>query len=185
MTRRAELRRRWRSNVLHLVFGVLLVASGAALAQPRADDAQASLALVAGAGPYVHEGAVLYSYHCAACHGDTGLGFEEARSVFPTSHQTCTRCHRPGNPRTMAPDVIREKNVFDLGIAPALLGDVTALDRFGSAAALRAYVASTMPRPFPGTLTEREYDQIIAFLAAAEEADGGTTEADAATTGDP
>jgi mono/diheme cytochrome c family protein len=158
--------------------GLLVLAwLGGAHAQPRAADAEASLALVADAGPHAREGAVLYAYHCAACHGDTGQGFGEARSVFPPTHRSCTRCHRPANPPTMPADAIRANDVFDIGRAPPLLGEETALDRFGGPAALRAYVAATMPRPFPASLTDAEYDRIVAFLVAADESRSATADA--------
>lgn len=181
-TRRREvpfLSRSLRFGLITAITAIAAAFTSVAWAQPLAEDAQSTLALVADAGPYVHEGAVLYAYHCAACHGDTGQGFAEARSVFPASHQTCTRCHRPANPPTMAPEAIRENNVFGIGEAPALLGDVSALDRFGSAAALKAYISATMPRPFPGTLSDIEYDQVVAFLMEAEGASETTVEADA------
>jgi mono/diheme cytochrome c family protein len=164
--------------VAALLIGLAVIGWGGAHAQPRAADAQASLALVADAGPDAREGAILYAYHCAACHGDTGRGFAEARSVFPPTHRSCTRCHRPANPPTMPADAIRANDVFDIGRAPSLLGEETALDRFGGPAALRAYVAATMPRPFPASLTDAEYDRIVAFLVAAAEPASVTADAD-------
>jgi mono/diheme cytochrome c family protein len=148
---------------------ITVLVSGVAFAQPRASEAEASLSLVEHAGPEAREGAVLYAYYCAVCHGDTGQGFAEARSVFPRSHRGCTYCHRPGNPPTMPADAIQENDVFDIGRAPSLLGAETALDRFGSVVALRAYIGAAMPRPYPSSLTDDEYDRIVAFLIAADE----------------
>jgi mono/diheme cytochrome c family protein len=51
--------------------------------------------LVAGAPDAVLRGAATYDWNCAVCHGDTGLGYAEARLSFPADHRTCTRCHRP------------------------------------------------------------------------------------------
>ena len=121
-----------------------------------------------GADAQVRTGASLYAFHCAACHGDTGQGFEEAVAAFPDSHQTCTKCHRPANPRVMDWSRIRPNNAFSVGEGPALLGPHGAVRRFGSAAALEGYVSATMPRPFPGALSDAEYDAIVAFLTEAD-----------------
>lgn len=158
---------RVRSRVLRLVALTLLIGGGVA-AQPDPSEARASLALVPDGTPQVRTGASLYAFHCAACHGDTGTGFEEAVAAFPDSHQTCTKCHRPANPRVMDWSRIRPNNAFSVGEGPALLGRDGAVHRFGSEAALLGYVRTTMPRPFPGTLSDEEYEAIVAFLLAAE-----------------
>ena len=145
-----------------------LLIGGVAWAQPDPSEAQASLALVPDGDAQVRNGASLYAFHCAACHGDTGAGFEEAVAAFPDSHQTCAKCHRPANPRVMDWSRIRPNNAFSVGEGPPLLGPHGAVQRFGSEASLRAYVAATMPRPFPGALSDAEYDAIVAYLVAAD-----------------
>lgn len=145
-----------------------LLIGGVSWAQPDPSEARASLALVPDGNAQVRTGASLYAFHCAACHGDTGGGFEEAVAAFPDSHQTCAKCHRPANPRVMDWSRIRPNNAFSVGEGPALLGPHGAVRRFGGEAALRAYVGATMPRPFPAALSDAEYDAIVAFLLAAD-----------------
>jgi hypothetical protein len=124
-------------------------------------------ALVADAGEQVRRGADLYALNCAVCHGGSGLGYEEARAAFPEDHRTCTRCHRPGNPRVMSFDEMNERvhDLFDVGDPPALRG-AGALVAFPNAAALSAYNRATMPRYEPGRLRDDEYLAITAFLLA-------------------
>ncbi len=157
-----------RLALVRLAVALALLGTTAAVAQPDPSEARASLALVPGADAQVRTGASLYAFHCAACHGDTGQGFEEAVAAFPDSHQTCTKCHRPANPRVMDWSRIRPNNAFSVGEGPALLGPHGAVRRFGSAAALEGYVSATMPRPFPGALSDAEYDAIVAFLTEAD-----------------
>lgn len=170
-------RRSFRAVWAAVAVAVAVLLSGFAAAQPRSLDAEASLALVEGGSLAAQEGAVLFSYHCAACHGDTGRGMAEARSAFPPSHRGCTRCHRPANPPVLNPSAIRPNDVFDIGVAPALLGSTGSLDRFASPAVLLAYVRATMPRPFPGSLDDDEYRSIVTFLF--EAAGAATAERDA------
>jgi len=149
---------------------MLVIFPSTALAQPREADATASLDLVPNGSAQERSGATLYAFHCAVCHGATGRGFEEARSSFPVSHQSCTKCHRPANPRVLPLAQIQPNNAFSVGVAPALLGSGASVERFGSFDALLGYVRATMPRPFPGALSDDEYRKIVAFLIGA---DGG------------
>ncbi len=121
--------------------------------------------LVADASAEVHVGADLYDRNCAVCHGDTGLGYAEAKLAFPADHRTCTRCHRPGNPTQMSFEemMLREHDLFDLGNPPALRGP-DALAAFVDPVALWAYTGATMPRYQPGRLTATEVRAIVAFL---------------------
>lgn len=149
------------------------VLAGVALAQPNAGDAEATLALVPNAPEDVRQGAMLYDYHCSACHGDTGGGLAEARRSFPRTHRDCTSCHRPHNPPQMEPRAMTPRSAFDVGAAPAVVGQDAVLSRFGSGAALFAYVRATMPRPWPASLGDDDYLKITAFLLAANGVDAG------------
>lgn len=121
--------------------------------------------LVRGAPATVVRGAETYDLHCAVCHGDTGLGYEEAKLAFPADHRTCTRCHRPGNEREMSFETMMERqhDLFDLGDPPALRGP-GALAAFSLDAVLYAYTRATMPRYQPGRLDERAYHDVVEFM---------------------
>ena len=108
-------------------------------------------------------GAVLYAEHCAVCHGKTAQGFSEARLAFPEDHRRCESCHRPNNPPQMDLLAMHSRNAFSVGEAPALVGE-GALTAFPNEAALRSYISKTMPRPFPGSLSEQDYADLSAFL---------------------
>ena len=58
---------------------------------------------------------------------------------------------------------MHSRNAFSIGEAPALVGE-GALANFPNEVALRTYISATMPRPFPGSLSEREYADLSAFL---------------------
>jgi len=121
--------------------------------------------LVDGAPDAVVRGSVTYDQNCSVCHGDTGLGYEEARLAFPADHRTCTRCHRPGNVREMsfATMMERQHDLFDLGMPPALRGPGT-LSAFASDEVLFAYTRATMPRYQPGRLDDASYTDLVAFM---------------------
>lgn len=121
--------------------------------------------LVRHAPSEVRAGAATYAENCAVCHGDTGLGYAEAKLSFPEDHRTCTRCHRPGNVREMSFDEMmqRQHDLFDVGDAPAVRGS-DALASFPSDAALFAYMRATMPRYQPGRLSDDEYRSLVSFL---------------------
>ncbi len=112
----------------------------------------------------VLRGADLYFANCSVCHGDTALGLNEAKTTFPAEDRNCTRCHRPGNSKTVNWTNIQDNNMFDIGNPVALRGD-GALANFPDAATLYAYTRATMPRYQPGFLTDAEYMDITAFLA--------------------
>ena len=113
------------------------------------------------------EGAELFAANCSVCHGETGAGFAEAKLAFPPDHRRCTRCHKSGNPPTMTLKQVeaRQHDLFDVGDPPALRGE-GAMAAHASPEALRAYVAATMPRYRPGTMTEEEYAAVTDFLLA-------------------
>jgi len=153
------------SRALTLV--AISVGGLAGWAQTTPEEAWRTLELVVGASQQVQDGAVLFDHHCSACHGDTGRGFAEAKTSFPENHQRCTSCHKPNNPSVMPQMAMTARNVFDIGLAPAVTGPESRLARFGNAAALYGYVRATMPRPWPGALEEETYLAIVAFLMAA------------------
>ena len=121
--------------------------------------------LVIGAPDAVVRGAETYERNCSVCHGDTGLGYQEAKLAFPADHRACTRCHRPDNVREMSWDEInaRGHNLFDVGDPPALRGPGTMV-AFADDAVLLAYTRATMPRYQPGRLTDVEYADLVAFM---------------------
>ncbi len=121
--------------------------------------------LVTDASDEVRIGAELFDRNCAVCHGDTALGYAEAKLAFPADHRTCTRCHRPGNPTQMSFETMMERqhDLFDVGNPPALRG-ADALTAFADPVALWAYTDATMPRYQPGRLEGVEVRAIVAFL---------------------
>ena len=128
----------------------------------------------------VLQGAELFDYHCADCHGDTALGFEEAKSAFPEDHRHCTRCHKPNSPKLRANMAITPDSSFDIGDPAALRGEGT-LQTFPNAAALHAYMRGTMPRYEPGRLSDEEYWALTAFLLSLHgPLPDGTLDADSA-----
>lgn len=130
--------------------------------QGSSDPPAGSAALVAGASPQVLRGAATYDLHCSACHGDGGGGIAEARRAFPESERRCSRCHRRANPPQMDLARMEWNYAFDIGAPPALTA--AGLARYGSAAGLHAYLSAAMPRPYPGTLSEAEMWDVVAFL---------------------
>lgn len=141
------------------VLGALSVVIVCSLALAfKSEDGQA----VAEVEGQLGRGAALYALRCSVCHGATGQGLAEARLAFPEDHQRCSRCHRPGNPARMANPFI-DNNMFDVGDAPALVGEA-ALTSFPNAAALYTYVQATMPRHAPGTLTKAEFLDVVAHV---------------------
>lgn len=123
--------------------------------------------LVTDAGDQVARGAEVYDRNCAVCHGDSGLGFGEAKLAFPADHRACTRCHKPSNPAVMSLEQVHsmglDHNLFSLGDPPPLRGS-GALAALPSAAALYHYTRAAMPRYRPGTMTDREFLDVTAFL---------------------
>ena len=121
--------------------------------------------LVRHAPRAVRAGAEAYAANCAVCHGDTGLGYAEAKLSFPADHRACTRCHRPGNEREMsfATMMERQHDLFDVGNPPAVRGDGV-LAAFPTDDALFAYLRATMPRYQPGRLSDDAYRSLVAFL---------------------
>jgi hypothetical protein len=117
----------------------------------------------------LEHGAQTYDLHCATCHGDTGLGFAEAKLAFPEDHRRCHYCHRRHNPPQMPLPTMTSRNAFDIGEAPALVGEST-LSQFPNASTLYYYSQATMPRPFPGELDDATYLAITLHMLRLREA---------------
>jgi hypothetical protein len=102
-------------------------------------------------------GAQVFWLYCMPCHGDKGQGLtDEFRMIYPPDHQDCWKsgCHgkRPyTNGWTLPP------------IVPRLIGD-GALNNFPNAASLHGFISSAMPFQAPGTMDDKLYWQVTAFL---------------------
>lgn len=143
-----------------LVLVVALVLGIAATAPRSSADADTGPTLDA----QLQRGQAVYAFSCTTCHGATGAGFEEARSVFPVDHYHCVRCHAPANPPVMTQQQIDQtQSVFSLGDPPPV-NDPHALARFGSAAGLLGYVRATMPRWDPGRLDDDAFLDVTVFV---------------------
>lgn len=140
---------------LGVLTAVVLAASGSSAT--AAPPAETTADLVA-------RGADLYAFNCSTCHGATGAGFDEARAAFPDDHRDCSRCHGTRNPAVMTPHEISiYQTAFSLGVAPPL-NDASSLARYGTAGALYHSIRATMPRWYPGRLTDEEYRAITAHV---------------------
>lgn len=161
------VRSSWVASFLALAWLAAPVAAPAR-AQTSETEAAATLALVQDGTEFVRRGAVLYDHNCSACHGDTGRGLAEAKASFPAAEQNCTRCHKTTNPPQMDHLAMNWRNAFEIGSAPALLGQGATLAPYATGEGLYGYLRATMPRPFPGSLTDEEYAMITGFLVAAD-----------------
>lgn len=121
--------------------------------------------LLANASPQVRAGATEYHMVCEACHGASGLGMAEGRLSFDPAHRYCERCHKPFNAPLWDDVKIGQFNSFNLGDAPALRGP-GALADLPNARVLYGYLKAAMPRYRPGDLTDSQYLEVTAFVAA-------------------
>ena len=118
----------------------------------------------AGLPAQLERGRDVYAFSCTTCHGASGQGFAEARSAFPDDHYHCSRCHMPLNPPAMTPaEIEAAQSTFSLGDPPPL-ADGPTIARYGSAAALYAYVRATMPRWDPGRLGDEAFLDVTAYV---------------------
>jgi mono/diheme cytochrome c family protein len=145
---------------LMLMLAVSMVMSAVTTVQAQDDDDTVTLTTLS---EQLEHGAINYDIHCGSCHGDTGLGFAEAKLAFPEDHRTCHYCHRRNNPPQMSMETMTNRNAFDIGEAPALRGEDT-LTGFGNAQALTYYIQATMPRPFPRKLADETYVAITLHM---------------------
>ena len=160
-------------HALQLAFLIAAVVSTAAIlsgADPLGESQDhVRDALIVGAGAQVARGADIYDRNCAVCHGDSALGFAEARRAFPQDHRACTRCHKQNNPQVMSLEQVveegRDHDLFPIGDPPPLRG-ADALASLPDPVALFHYIRATMPRYRPGTMADQEYLDVTAFLLA-------------------
>lgn len=106
-------------------------------------------------------GALVYYYHCMACHGDREQGLTtEWRAQWDAEHQDCARsqCHGARHPP--------EGFSFPKNFAPALVGS-DALANFVDAQELYDFASTRMPYQAPGSLTHDDYWQLTAFILRA------------------
>lgn len=151
-------------KTLIIVIGLLFASLG--LAQDYVDSIlELTRVDIANSNEQLQEGARVYNLVCADCHGDTGLGFEEALLGFHPDHHNCSQCHRKYNSPHEDDVQVSERNCFNIGEPPPLRTD-GAVKKFQNAAAYFYYIKATMPRYDPNGLTEQEYWNITAFLMA-------------------
>ncbi len=141
----------------------IMVLVGVSVSQEEEIQTVETVTMVAGSSPQVTQGAELFDLYCSACHGDTARGLAEAKLSFPADHRDCTSCHRTNNPPQMEHTMMRYNYAFSIGEPPALHGDDT-LASFPNGFVLYHYIRATMPRPFPGMLSDDEYLAITAFM---------------------
>ncbi len=100
----------------------------------------------------------LFYLYCMACHGDQGQGLtDEFRNrQYPPEDTNCWKsgCH---GPRPYEDGFTLPKTV------PALIGDNT-LTRFQTAQNLYDFIRTAMPFDKPGSLSDEQYLQLLAFL---------------------
>ena len=102
-------------------------------------------------------GAQVYWLNCSACHGDRAQGLtDEFRQLYPEEDRNCWNSHCHG-------DVTYENGFKIPTVVPALAGS-GALNKFATAANLYGFIRAAMPFQNPGSLTEEQYYQIVAFL---------------------
>lgn len=86
----------------------------------------------------VQQGKQLFAEHCAGCHGDTGQGTDDGPNL--AGKHALPVEPRAGSKRTVT---------------------------FRSGADVYAFVAANMPADDPGTLTQPQYNAVVAFALSA------------------
>ncbi len=102
-------------------------------------------------------GSQIYWLNCSPCHGDRGQGLtDEFRQQYPPEDQNCWKSHCHGN--------VTYDNGFKIPkVVPQLIGP-GALAKFPNAASLYGFIHAAMPFQRPGSLTDKQYYQLVAFL---------------------
>ncbi|HZY43848.1 MAG TPA: hypothetical protein VFF70_03785, partial [Anaerolineae bacterium] len=101
--------------------------------------------------------------NCMPCHGDQGQGLTDEFRVrqYPTEDQNCWKsgCHgdRPYDNGFKLPKTI-----------PALIGPGT-LSRFSTAQDLFVFISKAMPFNKPGSLSQTEYLQVMAYMLSSNQ----------------
>lgn len=102
-------------------------------------------------------GAQEYWFQCLPCHGDRGQGLtDEFRLLYPPEEQNCweSGCH----------GLRFYENGWTIPrYVPALIGP-GALQKFPNALVLQAYIKTSMPFQWPGTLDDETAWKLTAFL---------------------
>ena len=118
-------------------------------------------------------GAQAYWLNCSPCHGDRAQGLtDEFREQYPEEDRNCWNSHCHG-------DVTYENGFKIPTVVPALAGSGS-LAKFATAANLYGFIRAAMPFQKPGSLTDDEYYQIVAFLLRQNGLIDGQTEVNAA-----
>ena len=153
--------RRWLS------FSAICFGLGLLLLMPTAKLAASPAATQTPTPPYLPtatpptqagHGKDVFWLSCMPCHGDTGQGLtDEFRfRQYPSDDTNCWKSGCHGN-KPYANGFTLPKTV------PALIGPGT-LQHFNTAQELYAFVRKAMPFSAPGSLTDEQYTQVIAFL---------------------
>lgn len=117
-------------------------------------------------------GAQAYWLYCSPCHGDQAQGLtDEFRQQYPEEDRNCWNSHCHG-------DVTYENGFKIPTVVPALAGPAS-LNKFATAANLYGFIRAAMPLQNPGSLTDEEYYQIVAFLLRKNGLTDGQTEVSA------
>jgi mono/diheme cytochrome c family protein len=127
---------------------VVLTGVSVALLQPGELQAQEELE---------KSGYELYQFWCSTCHGDRGQGLtDEWLAVWPEERRNCwqSKCHASNYP----PDGFTFPKYV-----PAIIGQ-NALDRYATSLDLYTYIQAAMPYWAPGSLSEKEYWALTAYL---------------------
>lgn len=102
-------------------------------------------------------GAEIYRLVCRSCHGDRGQGLtRDWIAQWPPEDQNCWQSHCHGG--MIPPDGFALPRTV-----PPVIGEGT-LDEFDTAEALYNFNRQQMPWHAPGSLVDREYLQVTAYL---------------------
>jgi mono/diheme cytochrome c family protein len=176
-SRRSARRSVWLS-LSGACLGLILIALNP-IGSPHSIDPQAMHAAGATLTPtpstQAGHGQDVFWLNCMPCHGDKGQGLtDEFRTrQYPTEDQNCWKsgCHgeRPYDNGFTLPKTI-----------PALIG-VDTLSRFNTAQNLYGFISTAMPFNKPGSLSQTEYLQVIAYLLSSNQIVAPDAQIDAAS----
>lgn len=161
-----------------LCFGLILIMLNP-IGQSHLNDPQA----VYVAGPTLTptpstqagHGQDVFWLNCMPCHGDRGQGLTDEFRLrqYPAEDQNCWKsgCHgdRPYDNGFTLPKTI-----------PALIGPGT-LSRFNTAQELYGFISTAMPFNKPGSLSQTEYLQVMAYILSSDQFVAPDAQIDAAS----